>query len=288
MLVVIEDFLVINNTIVLTIEGLKALVVLLSAKVVSMKALNQLLEKQPKKPAASKNKIETKLDTLLGFNSKKHVAYAVIKDDLDLELKVTFKKSDKGHMDDLSKLGFARTLYEANEANLVDLAKHGINATTQTDFLATINAFEAAIPKTRETTSSGATTLVDFESLVTETHNFVQKKLDKVVNGGDDVHAEFISNFYNNRKLINLAKSTIALKGTIKNSVTSAPIKGVIVSFGGHTVKSTKLGNFRIAHHEPGIASLTFSKPGFINKTVSATFNGPGETTILDIILQPA
>ena len=285
MLIVVEDYLVTNNVIVLTIMGLKTVVGFLTGNVKRLKKMNQDLSEQPDQPALPKLTIEAQLDKLLMFNSKKHVAYAVIQGDLELEKKVTIKKSELTRLDDKSKLAKATTLYESNETNLTALAPHGLTADTQTALKAKIDAFENAIPKRRETTTSGSTSLEDFESLVKETNAFLVTKLDKIVDGADEDKSEFVTTYFKNREHVDLPSSTIAFKGRVVDEA-GLPIMGVVITNGKTKFQTTKLGNFRLAHKEAGIFKFLFEKPGFKSKLVDITIGVAGERTTVVVILE--
>ena len=177
------------------------------------------------------------------INTKKHVAYVVLKGDVELEKKVIIKKSEITRMDDKCKLAKATTLYETNETNLATLASHDITVDTQTAFKAKIDAFENVIPKSKVITTSGSTSLEVFESLVKETNAFLLNKVDKIVDGADENKSEFITKYFKNREHVDLPSSTTSLKGKVIEQA-GLLIKGVNISNGYLKFKTTKLGNF--------------------------------------------
>ena len=283
MIVVVNDFLAMNDGAVSSIHALKPMVVQFSGMLERIQTLEQELEKHPQKPAAAKDKLQYQLNALLVLYSAKHVAYAISTENPELEQRVTFSKTDLKRKSLLSRLNFAKTLYELNQQNLADLAVVGITADTQAGFLSTIQAFEAALPKAREHTSSVVVLSKEIQKLIMECSRLLATKIDKLVWAGMDSHPEFVAKYQYNRKRVQLPTSTLALKGMVTHSITGEPIRGVTIALGNTKVSSTIKGNFQVAHHEAGVVKIEFSKPGFVSKTVEAVIGVPGETTMLNI-----
>jgi len=189
-------------------------------------------------------------------------------------------------MGDQNKLAFAKTLYETNNTNIANLADYGITPATQASFLVVINDFEKVIPKTRETTTTGATTLADFEAIVKDAQDFVAARLDKVVAAGAEDQSEFVSTYYRNRRLIDPPTRTISLKGTVKGIANSLPIKSVKIKVGSTSIKSTAKGNFLLLNKAEGTYTITFEKQGYKTLSIQIVINPQGETTVLNVVLE--
>jgi len=80
------------------------------------------------------------------------------------------------------------------------------------------------------------------------------------------------------------------LNGSVMDSISGLAIDGVKVHFLS-TIDSTNtnvLGNYQTGMGEAGTYNITYSKSGYISKTVSGVVLTPGNTTTIDVELKPS
>ncbi len=83
-------------------------------------------------------------------------------------------------------------------------------------------------------------------------------------------------------------KRACYLEGIVKDSSCGLPLNNVTIEIAatGYLRKKTDIdGNYKTGYHQPGIYSVTFSKPGYIPKTINGVNLSPGNITLLDIKL---
>lgn len=230
--------------------------------------------------------------------ARKLMAYAKLTKNQQLLKEISFTESSLRRMPDTTLAQAAQLIYDRAETYLSLLAGYLVNTETQAALLGAINAYRAALsaPRIETTTQVQAT-----QKLVElfKTGDEALADMDAVVEIIRISQPDFYTGYKAARKVVNTGVGTLAVKGLVIDSQTSAPIKGVSVSFaldGGMlktggienaTVmvkKTAEKGGFNVQTLVAGTYLVTLKKTGYADQTVTIYVND-GELTIVDVKL---
>ncbi len=284
MLLVLEDFLKSNASLIPAIEGMEAETQWFFHSLDTIRQYNTELSHLPAHPAHSKMEYEKALDSLLLFNSRKISAYAAIQQDTTLLQTVSITPTALNLMENNRKAGFGRLLHETIQGHLPDLQKYGLSASTQTALEKATYDFAGSIPTVRGTIVRNASYRSQQRVLVQQTNRRIKDIMDRLVLAMETEHPEFVSHYKQCRRQIDLTRSKLALNGNVFQT-DGTPIQGARITIGTRTLKSTSKGNFRLLHLSPGVYQLRIQKPGFLPTEQQMIINHPGQTTRADVVM---
>ena len=193
-----------------------------------------------------------------------------------------------------------------SNAKLVSKAKNtiaycddlGENLTTigvTPEMLATLKAdalaFEAAIPQPQESIKKGKIATEQIKTYSTEVIDIFNERLNRVM---ESYFKESEPDLYRAYLLAtereNAVNRKLAVRGTIFDHVTNKPITRALIHIPAtgikHLCNNTK-GGFRIKNLEAGTYQVEVSAVNYQTQTLTLVHH-PGETNILDILLEPA
>lgn len=220
------------------------------------------------------------LNEQMEFVSSKMVVYADDKNDAKLMSLVKYTPSEIKQYKESEIQLEANSLYELANTHLRELGPYKLNAETQEKFFGARTSYAKMIPNTdieRQSQKNLTSQLVqDFDKL-----SKTLDKLDLRVNMIKTEEPVFYSDYYALRKL-HITHSSLALQAFITDTDTEAPIPNACVVFSKEgkvvlTKTTSEMGAFRVALLEPGIYSVTVSKIGYADMTLTVIL--PGDET---------
>lgn len=230
--------------------------------------------------------LKNNLWVLVLDNSKKIQAYAKFTGNTVLLDEITFSESTLKYSTEEELREYARNIYTRANENLTELAPYGITAETQQTLLAAIDSYVASIPKSRMLRVSGKD----------ETRKLKQafKDADAALSDMDTLieiirlsNVECYNQYQSARKIINLAKSSMSLKGMVVEAGTNTPLRNATITFtlklngttaslngnGSIVKKSAEKGGFYLKYLPEGIYTVTIQKTGYITKQQEIVIN---------------
>lgn len=286
MLVVVEDILQTNASLIPTIAGMEAEAQWFFQAMDAIRQFDIGLSQAPDHPARLKMKYEEALDPILLFNSRKMSAYAAIQENTVLLQQVSVTPTALNRMDNNRKASFGRLLHETIQTHLPDLDKYGLSANTQAALEKATRDFEESIPTVRGIIVQRATSRSRQNDLVRQTNSRIKDVMDKIVLAVETEHPKFVALYKRCRRQVDLTRSKLALNGSVVQA-DGTPIFGARITIGTQTLKSTSKGNFRLLHFPPGVYQLRIEKPGFLPTEEQIIIHNPGETTRVRVVLSP-
>lgn len=238
-----------------------------------------------------KNQLKEELTVLTADYVRKLGAYAKFNNNTPLADEVNVSESKVRHMADAEIKIYSQQLYNLTQPLVDQLADYGIDAEKQTKLAGLIEAYNQSLgaPGAERSESSQ---LTKQRNTLFATAESALKNMDTAVEIVKLTEVNFYNGYKSARKVIERGAGTLAVKGIVCDAETSAPIKGVSVSFciDGQTdvvleKKTADKGGFSIKNLAAGVYKVCFKKIGYADQTVTVVVNSR-EMTDLKISLQ--
>ena len=220
----------------------------------------------------SKTQLAASLITIAADNARKLTAYAKFGNNQILLGEVHISESSFKNFSDTDLKDYAQIIYDRAQSNIAGLTSYGITETTQTTFLAAINAYNTvlATPRVNATITSQATKQL---VVLFETADAALANMDAAV----EIIRLSQPNFYNGyrtaRKIVNTGIGYLAVKGTVTDAASGEPLKGVTINFCPECVEPTQkaaANGLSAAKEEVVLTKKTAEKGGFNIKSLPA------------------
>jgi hypothetical protein len=249
--------------------------------------------------AIDKNKLKNNLIAIAVKNSRKISALAKFNNNDTLLKEVRFNESDLIRIQEVTLKDNCQTIYDRCEANIQNLAEHGITAETQKVFLDAITAFNNALetPRTKIGEKKKATEKL---AILFDTAEKAIELMDYAVGIVKDDQVDFFNAYKTNRKLVDTNTGIISLKAKAIDLLNGTPLKGVTFTFipegvkmnlsggmGEMTRKTAEKGSFHIKNMQSGTYKVMVSKPGYKEKEATVSVSD-GERSDLNVELEKA
>ena len=247
--------------------------------------------------AIDKNKLKMTLIVLAAKNSRKIAALAKFNNNDTLLKEVKFNESDLERIQEVTLKERVQIIYDRAEANIGNLAEHGITSETQKLFLETITAFNNALATPRSGIGEKRQATQKLPGLF-ETADAALEIMDYAVGIVQDEQPDFFSEYKTNRKKVDTSSGILALKATAKELASGEPVRGAIFTFkpdgalladsNGNkeiTKKTARKGSFHIKNMQAGTYRVIVRKPGYKEKEVTVSV-ADGERSVLNVELE--
>lgn len=240
--------------------------------------------------------------TLVAFGAdtaRKLMAYAKLTKNQKLLKEISFTESSLSRMPDTTLAQATQLIYDRAQTHLNSLTAYLITADTQTALLQAINAYKAALSAPRLDTTSLVQTTKQLADLF-KTGDAALGDMDAIVEIIRTSQPIFYAGYKAARKVVDTGIGKLSVKGLVSDAQTSAPIKGVSVSFaldgdvmkaaatgetGAVLVKKTAdKGGFNVTSLAAGTYKVTLKKAGYAEQIVTVYVND-GEMTMMDFKL---
>jgi len=284
MLLVLEDFLKSNHSLISAIAGMESETRWFFSNLDTIRQYNTELSQASTHQARSKMEFEKALDTLLLGNSRKISAYAALDKNTALLQTVSITPTNLNRMENNRKVGFASILHDAIQSHLPDLTKYGLSVVTQAALEKAALDYAESIPTVRGTIVRNAGYRSKQTVLVQQTNRRIKEIMDRLVLAIESEQPEFASQYKRCRRQIDLTRSKLSLNGSVVQA-DGTPISGARIYIGTQTLKSTSKGNFRLLRYPPGIYQLKIGKPGFLPFEQEISIQDPGHTTRIKVVM---
>jgi hypothetical protein len=180
-----------------------------------------------------------------------------------------------------------KNIYDAANNNLTGLESYGINAATLDSFKATMDDYSGAVPKPRSALSMKSTYSKNLRLLIKQTDEILKSELDKMVISFKANAPDFVSTYKNGRIIIDAAKSTTQIKGSVISSDNNSPLKNATVEIIGSSSLKTQTsieGNFTFKPVTPGSYKINVTAEGSTDTTTSSIEVKLGKTAKVEIL----
>lgn len=244
-----------------------------------------------------KNKV---LVALGADTARKLVAYAKLTKNQKLLKEISFTESSLSRMPDTTLAEATQLIYDRAQTHLSSLTAYLITADTQTALLQAINAYKAALSAPRLDTATLVQTTKQLAGLF-KTGDEALGDMDALVEIIRTSQPIFYSGYKTARKVIDTGIGKLSVRGLVSDAQTSAPLKGVSVSFAldgdamkaGATSeasavlvkKTAEKGGFNVTSLAAGTYRVTLKKAGYTEPTLTVYVND-GELTLVDVKLE--
>jgi hypothetical protein len=248
----------------------------------------------------NKKQLRLNVNALASDSARKLTSFAILNDNFTLLGEVNYTESDFKRFSDIEARDHAQIVYNKANDNLPLLLDYTINPATQTALQNAIQSFSSVItaPRIGATAKSQAT-----KQLVNlfKTAETALGKMDAAVELLRLTEPNFYNGYKSARKILNKGTGKLAVKGSVSDSKTGEPIKGVTVAFMPNgepvaTVQATNgqiilskvtadKGGFNIKSIPAGTYHVSFKKAGYAEQIVTVNVND-GELTVVDTVLE--
>ena len=282
------DYLALNNTIWTIDTVFAASVSDLELKVFEINAQKDKQMIAIKGYATNKKNKKSELATSLMFIVGRMQSYAAASESEGLldNLQYSFGKLYK--MRDTALGGFVNdVLLRANEL-LPELATYGINAGTLTNLETLYASYVELLSKPRVAISERKIATDRLKILFNEGSKILSLRLDKDIQVFEEPNPDFYDGYWNVREIVDNTGRKIQIRGTVKDLLTSGPIKGVTLKLLGfdNTVKTSKTGGFSLKGLEPMSYELEILKTGYKSKVLNNIKVEADKLTKINILLE--
>jgi len=282
------DYLALNNTIWTGDTVFAASVSALELKVFDINAERDKQMVAIKGHATDKKIKKRELATSLMFIIGRMQSYGAASGDDGLldNLQYSFGKLYK--MRDTLLGGVVGDILLRANGLITELATYGINAGILTDLEALYTAYVDLLSKPRVAISERKIATDRLKDLFTDGNKILSLRLDKDIQVFGESNPDFYDGYWNVREIVDNTGRKIQIRGTVKDLLTSGPIKGVtlkLLGF-GNTIKTSKTGVFSLKGLEPMSYELEILKTGYKPKVLDNIKVEAGKLTKINILLE--
>jgi hypothetical protein len=283
--IAIRDFLNQNATITSNLPEFGTLFTHFSDNMDQIQVIREKRESDKTGIADNKGQLRIDLVSKALDISLKTKAYAKMTHNAALVKEVYYSETDLKAAPGSILIDRALLIHDKAGENLNALAPYGVTADALAELKSAIDLFIASIPKPRLGITEKKQATNQLSDLF-KSNDELLEMFDSLVDIVRLSQPSFYAAYWNNRKVIDTGKGSLALKAKITDADTKAGIKGVKVSFvsqnGNLKLASTKgdkplikktaeKGMFRIKSLPAGTYTATLRKPGYSEKVVPVT-----------------
>lgn len=223
--------------------------------------------------------------------SHKMQAHAKYTSNPTLQNETKFTESSLKGFSDIEIVDVSRGLYSKINSNLTSLTAYGLTDISQKDFLKAIDDFNESIPKRRQSQVNKKENTLLINKGVAIADKAIEN-IDIVVEIVCLTQPTFYADYKATRKVIDMAGSSLSVKGKVTDAATGNPIKDATLIFclsGNNDVvmgkKTAEKGGYMIKSLDEGEYTVTISKVGYQSQTVEFIVNS-SELCELNVALQ--
>ena len=229
----------------------------------------------------SNRELKESLVLLTGDIARKLHTFALFMSDQVLMMESRFTQSELENYPDKVLIDHARVIYDYAERYISSLTPYGIKAATLIDFKKAIDSFFASMPlEQQNSTPSKVITIQppDYFRNADESLQYIDALIDII----RIPEPNFSYAYKQLRKTVVYKTQSVALKGTVTDAETKAPIKGVTIALVRKDSKegqpaivknSAAKGDFNVKSLEEGIYEVILNKGGYKELIITSTLN---------------
>lgn len=217
-------------------------------------------------------------------------AYASTTGDNKLKQEVKFTAAELLRSKDDILGPRCQNIKDKGAENVAALKPWGITDTSLEALQTAIDGYQSKTPTPRNSTAQKKTIRNNIKKLFAETDLLLKEQLDKVVVGVKISNPDFYATYKENRIIIDPARFTTTLKGTVQNASNRSAVKGaaILVKETGNQATANAAGNYEIKPIAAGTYTIIISATGFKEKTEAEIKVKQGQNTTLITQLDPA
>lgn len=249
--------------------------------------------------AGGKHLLRQTLITLAADTSRKLSAYAKFNNDQKLLKEIKYNESSLRRRADINLRDAVMGLYDRVQPIVNLLGDYGITEATQTNLLNAIDAYSAAMPKTRLAIAEKKQSTAHLTALF-QTAETALKNIDTAVGIVRLSQVDFYNGYKSARKVVSAGRSSYSVKGVVIDASTGEPLKAATIKFvtnmahakaksinrnGEIIKKSAEKGGFILKSLAEGTYQVVVSKPGYKDETTTLHVSN-GEISMMNIQLQ--
>ena len=287
MYLAVKKVLVTNTAIWMAIMGFASVVALFFAKLLLLKATDNKRTKNTKGITTDKkNKKVALIDGIMAVGGAIK-SFANDINDQDLFQTVNFRRSELETMGDTILEEKATLVFEIATLHAVDIVPKGIDAAALVNFNTLIVEYGNLVQAPRNAISNKKTAGAALKNLFGSIDDLLHNNLDQLMQQFKITQPEFYSDYFNNRKILDLGTHHTRLSGVITDSEGNPIYQAVVRAQEADLVVETDLeGEYMFIPFTAGIFTITVEKTGFQTITQELVEVGVGEHVELDFVMQ--
>jgi len=212
--------------------------------------------------AAKATKKETMVDKIL-FLSMNGKSLAVTNEDEVLEGEMNWTKSNLLRLPDTVAASTSKRIVDLVEGLLPEIVDYGVTVPIIADARVSVADFRAAMSTPRTNIVDRSDSTKSIATLIRKCTKIL-KKIDVKIGPSAESFPEYVSKYFESRRVIRTGTRTLALKGTVTDA-DGVPLEKVTITFEGLRLvkKTTAKGNFQVKHFEPGTYTAIYRLLGY-------------------------
>lgn len=277
-----------NSATIATLTAFPTVLTAFANKVEAIEDMGQLEAQVISGVTINKADLKKTLSQTASTNAAALFAFATAENDVVLKEKARYSYSDIFRLKDEELTLVVQNIIDQVNANVASLAGYGITAATVADFQDLIDDYNSNAPTPRNAISLRKSYKVQLQTLFKEADSILKDQMDKLALQLKTANPGFYIAYTNNRVIIDAGSSPTQVQGIIVDQLSGDPLSGVIVQvvdqeFGA---VSNAEGGYTIQGITNGTYSITFTKTGYVTKTVDNIIVLLGQTTDLNTTLE--
>lgn len=298
---VTDTYLDANPTITALMPGFLKYFTPLKTEIVQAQAIHEQQEFDKKGITADKNQQKATLIALAIDTARRIVAYATNTNNAVLLAEARFTESELKKSPDAVLKERCQVILDLATENADALEEYGVTAASLTLLKTTIDSFNTAIPKPRLSIADKKKATDQLATLCNAMAANLEK-IDTLVEIVRTTHPDFYKEYKSVRKIIDTGKNSLALKIKVTDAQTGEPLANTTLTITPDNgtqktasqiakesiVKKTAAGGgLNVKSIEDGSYTVTASKPGYKNKSVTVNVVNE-ELAVLEIEMEKA
>ena len=214
-------------------------------------------------------------------------SYATATANPDLYNRCRYTKSDLLHLRDAELIGICTNMHADVTAHAAALLPYSVSAGMITAYQASLTAFAAAISNPAEAIARRTTATAQIADLLPEIAEMMSTRLDNDIVSMTSTQPDFVSTYYNVRKITDSPTTRLSLTVTVLDNVTNLPVPNADLLIVGENItrKSSARGYNTVLNLIPGNHTLEISRPDYHTQNIPFTVVS-GETTELIVMFK--
>lgn len=205
-----------------------------------------------------------------------------------LKAEVDYSLSDLLKVKDSLVAPRCQNIHDKAVENKAALADYGITNAMVTALQAAINSYTETIPKPRAAVSNRKTLNANIVQLFKEIDAILLNQMDKLVITFRTAHPDFVSTYFNVRRITDPAVTATQLKGVVTSAADGSAIKDATVTIVelAKTAKTKSNGTYSFKPVTKGTYTVRIVKEGFEDFEADEVEVKLGEVNHLDAVME--
>lgn len=215
-------------------------------------------------------------------------AWAIDQKDLVLKEKVKTTYSALFTMRDEELANLCRTYYGIAAANQLVLTDYGLTKEVVDSFKMAIDNYQTTVPAPRNAVAQRKAYRAKLASLFKEADTILKSKVDKLSLPLKKTNPDYLETYLVNRRIVNSATNSTALRIIVTDAITSEPINDVAIQIEALALQrvTDKQGQVTIKPIPQGVYQIKLHKEGYLPQTIAEQKATLGKTSITNVLLK--